>query len=712
MKKVLCLIVSLTMLLTAAVVPTASAVGMTGFSDVDGTNYETPVAILRTLGIMNGYADGSFHPYVTVTRAEMAVICLHMLNIKDYGEDVSIEEVQFDDMQDHWARAAVAYARSFGIIDGHADGNFYPDEPVTYEQAIKMITATLGYDYYATLNGGYPGGYLNVATRLNLTKGVGLTMGAYITRGDVAKMVYNSLTADLMEVIGYRGNGDAVYQASEDKNILSEYYDTAKITGIVEENENTGISGESTLDSGMVRIGDEIFKDGGTGIGNYLGYYVSFYAYGDDTVANRTVIAFKVESSKNNYISLDADMIENVSLISSSYVYEYRRNDNDKNTKSVKTSITPLVIYNGVAIDDYRISDIAPEYGRVTLIDNNDDGRYDILDVVDYEIMVVYNSSDRTKTVTSSYSTGARSITLEDDNEDYIVRIMDGKGNNVPFNTIKKGSVLHFAFSRDEDQSVRTVIVSNDSVTGSISGRNSDQDFKINGNYYSYYDFVLKNYDLSIGDEGTFYLSYDGKIAGFDGEEKVNKNIAMMITYTAGGPFNGGNTIEVIKADGTFATFTMANKVKLDGVEYSGSDVFNMISNSESHLFGIRSGDSNAAGKYIPDPANAAFIYKADKNNRITEMTTTNGNELRSEQKSWMQQNFYYNGTYHCYHQDNANTLYYINDNAVIFSSDDKFSKSRTAISITYTPLIPNPINTGPNTTSTIWTTTMLRILP
>ncbi len=675
MKKVLCLIVALSMLLTAAVIPTASAAnGMTGFSDVDGTNYETPVAILRTLGIMSGYADGSFHPYATVTRAEMAVICLHMLNIKDYGEEVSIEEVQFNDMQDHWARAAVAYARSLGIIDGHADGNFYPDEPVTYEQVIKMVSATLGYDYYATLNGGYPNGYLSVATSLNLTKGVGLTIGSYVPRGDVAKIVYNSLTADLMEAIGYRGNGDAVFQASDGKNILSEYYNTTKLYGIVQENENTGISGETTLDKGTVRIGDEIFKDGGTGVGNYLGYYISFYAYGEDTDANRTVIAYKVESTKNDYITIDADKIENVSFVSSSYVYEYWRKDGDKSTKSVKTSMVPLVIYNGVALDDYRISDIAPEYGRVTLIDNNDDGRYDLIDVMDYDVMVVFNASDRTKTVSASYSTGARSIVLEDDDEDYTVRIIDGDGNTVPFGTIKKGSVLHFAFSRDDKQSVRTVIVSNNTVTGAITGRNSDMDYKINGTYYSYYDFLPNNYSLSIGDEGTFYLGYDGKIAGFEGKSNTNKYVGMFITYTAGGPFNGGKTIRVLQSNGAIVDLSFANKVNLDGYTMSGSDVFELVTDSNNPLFG-RHSDSNSAGKYIPNPGMAAFLYKTDRNNKITEMNTVALGGLRCSQVSWRENNFNYNGSYHAYYNDYGN-LSYINDDATLFCSTDKYYRS------------------------------------
>lgn len=684
MKRVLSLIVALSMLL--AVVPAAFSAGETGYSDVDGTNYETPVAILRALNIMSGYTDGGFHPYATITRAEMAVICVRMQGIFDYGDKASMDEVIYDDMDGHWAEAAVAYARSLGIIDGNTDGNFNPDEPVTYEEAIKMVVATLGYDYYAELNGGYPTGYLNIAQKLKLTNGVGLTVGAYITRGDVAKIVYNSLTANIMSPDVFTDNGNEItYNVVDGNNILNTYFDVEKLRGIVYENDRTSISGETTLKAGQVRIGDstgEVFNAGATSIGNYLGYYVTFYAIDAGRGDERTIISYKVESSKNDYLKIDAANLENVSLSNSRYLFEYRNNVNDKKAKSVRTSTTPLVIYNGVALIDYTVSDLAPEYGQVTLIDNDNNGQYDIVDILDYDIMLVLSASETSGNVTASHSTGLRSVKADASDENYSVRIVDGAGNNVPFNKIAKNSVINAAVSRDEGQTVRTLIVSNDTVTGSVSTVTEEGYYVINGKEYDVVDYVNSTYDIRVGSEGTFYLTYDGKIAGFDGEEKLNKSIGLYISCNEGG-LSAGNVIKLMKSDGSFGIYELASKVKYNGESMSGKELFAMIADRTNPLFGRHSDSGISDGKIIADPAKAGMLYKLNAQGKISEIVTstaTHGSEaaetaeLNVEQRSGYSNNFYYSTKYRAFHiSDNKS---FVTDNTVIFYSDDKYNKT------------------------------------
>lgn len=684
MKRVLSLIVALSMLL--AVVPVAFAGGETGYDDVDGTNYETPVAILRALNIMSGYTDGGFHPYATITRAEMAVICVRMQGIFDYGDKASMDEVIYKDMDGHWAEAAVAYARSLGIVDGHEDGNFNPDEPVTYEEAIKMVVASLGYDYYAELNGGYPTGYLNIAQKLKLTQSVGITVGSYITRGDVAKIVYNSLTANIMSPDVYTDNGNEItYNVVDGDNILNTYFDVEKLRGIVYENDRTSISGETTLKEGQVRIGDstgEIFNVGDTAIDNYIGYYVTFYALEDSRSDNRTIISYKVESSKNDYIKIDAEKLENVYLSNSRYIFEYRNNVNDKKVKSVKTSTTPLVIYNGVALIDYTVSDLAPEYGQVTLIDNDNNGQYDIIDILDYDIMLVLSVSETSGNVTASHSTGTRSVKADASDEDYNVRIIDGNGNTIPFNKIAKNSVVSAAVSRDDGQTVRTLIVSNDSVSGVVSAVTEEGYYVINDKEYDVVDYVSDTYSISVGSEGTFYLSHNGKIAGYDGEEKLNKNIGLYISYNEGG-LREGNVIKIMKSDGGFATYEFASRVKYNGETVTGKEMFAMVTDSANPLFGKHSDSNRSDGKIIADPSKAGMLYKLNSQGKISEIVTstaTHGTEaaetaeLNVEQRSGYSNNFYYSSKYRAFHiSDNKS---FVTDNTVIFYSDDKWSKS------------------------------------
>lgn len=688
MKKVLSLLVALSMLLAVAA-PVAIAVGETGYADVDGTTYEGPVSVLRNLGIMAGYEDGAFHPYDTVTRAEMAAIGVHMRGIFDYSDIVSMDELQYNDMAGHWAAGVVAYARAMGIIDGSPDGNFYPNDPITYEQVIKIVVSALGYDYYAEINEGYPNGYINIANDLKLTKGVGFTVGSYATRGDVAKIVYNALTADIMEASGYSGT-EVSYKVVKGKNILNTYFDVAQYRGVVEANDRTGIYGVPTAKKGQVKIGDEVFLEGNTGIASYLGYYVTLYALEDSSSDYRTIISFNVESNKNDYIILDADVIRNVSLSSSRYVFEY---ESGTKTKTVRTSTSPLLIYNGVAIIDYTVSDLAPISGQVTLLDNDRDGEYDIIDVLSYDIMLVSGVSEVTGNVTASYSTGIRSIKLDTEDDDYTVRIIDKNGNSLPFSSIKQNSVLSAAISRDKDQSVRTVIVSNDSVTGEISGISQDGFYIINGKAYEAVSYVRQSIGLSPGDSGTFYLTHTGVIAGFSGDIKVGKNMGMYIAAYDGGVIDGGVQIKLLRTDGTTALYPLAARVTLNGESYTANQIYAMIADEDNPLFGISADSTNPnlhADKLIADPGKSGILYRINAANKITEIVTATATygtpEAADAELSVIARktpegnsnndsnNYYYSTQYHCFHKSDVKT--YVTDSTVLFMSDDKASKT------------------------------------
>ena len=61
-----------------------------------------------------------------------------------------------------------------------------------------MIVCLLGYGEMANSQGGYPGGYAAVASRLKITENLKLTPNTYATRNDVAIMMCNALDVPLM----------------------------------------------------------------------------------------------------------------------------------------------------------------------------------------------------------------------------------------------------------------------------------------------------------------------------------------------------------------------------------------------------------------------------------------------------------------------------------------------------------------------------------
>ena len=74
----------------------------------------------------------------------------------------------------------------------------------------------------------------------------------------------------------------------------------------------------------------------------------------------------KEKESKNKVLNIEADNIYNVSDDFS--VIEY--SEGARNVKAKLTAV-PRIIYNGVYYDEYTTSDLMPDVGNITLVDNN-----------------------------------------------------------------------------------------------------------------------------------------------------------------------------------------------------------------------------------------------------------------------------------------------------------------------------------------------------
>jgi hypothetical protein len=109
------------------------------YSDVALTHWAKEAVEQATkTGLMEGYADGSFKLEQTITRAEMAAILSRMLNNAPSGGE------SFTDAKGHWAESAIERVKATGIISGYADGTFRPEQTLTRAEAVTMINKLLG----------------------------------------------------------------------------------------------------------------------------------------------------------------------------------------------------------------------------------------------------------------------------------------------------------------------------------------------------------------------------------------------------------------------------------------------------------------------------------------------------------------------------------------------------------------------------------------
>lgn len=156
-------------------------------------------ADLYSYGIMVGDENGDLRLNDAVTKAEAVkmICCAGKFGVN--SNNILSENTLFKDVpQDHWAYRYINIAKTAGLVDGDENGNFKPEDEITYDEFIKMIVSVLGYSHTANAMGGYPDGYTMVATQLGLTKLLSIKNESVAIRSDVAILVSNALDIPIM----------------------------------------------------------------------------------------------------------------------------------------------------------------------------------------------------------------------------------------------------------------------------------------------------------------------------------------------------------------------------------------------------------------------------------------------------------------------------------------------------------------------------------
>ncbi|MBQ7896933.1 MAG: S-layer homology domain-containing protein [Clostridia bacterium] len=182
----------LAVIFAVAMMLCALTVSANTFEDVkNDTPHAKAIESLTSLGIIHGYEDNTFKPTLPVRRDEMAkLVYTTFTNSTDAGEGVTT----FPDVPaNSWAKGYISWCAGKDIVGGYEDGTFKPEGNVTYDEALKMVCAMLGYtDFNPEI---WPIDVrLKALIDLNLGEGLEDVAGdAAITRAQVAQLFHNSL---------------------------------------------------------------------------------------------------------------------------------------------------------------------------------------------------------------------------------------------------------------------------------------------------------------------------------------------------------------------------------------------------------------------------------------------------------------------------------------------------------------------------------------
>ena len=111
------------------------------FSDVSADKwYNNAVSTLSHMGVIGGYADGTFRPDAPISRAEFAKIAVSFTQNTGSATYNYFTDVKTTD----WFAPYVTAAKDAGLIEGYSDGSFKPESKITRAEACAIVNRTLG----------------------------------------------------------------------------------------------------------------------------------------------------------------------------------------------------------------------------------------------------------------------------------------------------------------------------------------------------------------------------------------------------------------------------------------------------------------------------------------------------------------------------------------------------------------------------------------
>ena len=439
--------------------------------DIVGNRYETELSLMRGIGVISGYPDGTIRPEANVTRAEFTQMLIKILG---YDEVINFGRADFKDVsKKYWAYNSICAMYERGIVNGFADGMFYPEKNIQLNEAVKMAVCAMGYDLYAQRKGGWPMGYYVTAKDYGFLDKIDLTSNDIVTRDVCARILYNMLEINIMEETV---NGDVV-RGEKLFDVRAAEMDWNKGEGILTGTCDTTMFYDTEPEEDEVVIDGVIYKAGVTNAKEYLGMYTEFYFYEDEN-GRKKLLSIYLKKDKNTVISVNSELVDDFSHNGLRY---YEEDGDYQNTDEVEFSSGLKLILNGQWINGYTDADFQISEGYLTLIDNDDDGLIDVLFINSSQSFLVERVGDEKNLVYLKNATlnGKRSIRYNSKDEELKITVIKD-GEEVQFSEIKECDVITVFMSPDL-KSYR-ILVSNETIEGQLTSMDGEDNIAfVNG---------------------------------------------------------------------------------------------------------------------------------------------------------------------------------------------------------------------------------------
>lgn len=496
------------------------------------------------------------------TRADMARMFAKAMTESDIESIVDKSFKTADVFEYSEEYAYIAYLYQKGLLDGHSDGNFYPGEPAELEHAAKLATKLIG-----AVRGANDASYTAVLLRTGINIHVS---GAYMTKGELAELIYEMLMHDMYYIEYSSDESYYVDYSGSGLKYLERVFGIYELEGIISADDKTSLFAKESLAEGRYRINNDVYENE-TGRTDLFGMNIKGFYKKDEDKGQTLIVAYPY---RTNILSIAADKIEDYE----GNRYEYTIAEYDESYKKARLKNGFTVIYNGEFVggsDGFNYTYMTPESGSIMLIDNDNDNNYDVVIIKDYK-NAVFNMVDEE----------LKRIYTKSGNFDYNdeeLKVYDAEGNKISIGSVAADSIVSIAESFDKQKT--NVIVSSKTISGTVKSKTGDYIMIDDGLFYYISDLSEK---LEVGAAGKFYLNFENKI--------VYSDISYLDGWLYGYLLNviddqDTETVnfKLFTQDGRTVCYKAAKKFTIDGdwLEYTYSQALERVSDDTGNYKGL-----------------------------------------------------------------------------------------------------------------------------
>lgn len=526
-----------------------SCIATTSFAEIEQDNtedvkYGVAINTLFRFGIIS---RENFEASEKVSRGEFVKKAMMLLG---HTFEENAVTPYSDVSPEHSASGAIKAASDMKIVSGYGNGTFMPDKILQREEAVKIMVKLLGYEVYATSYGGYPGGYLTVATMEGLLKKVPVGDYQELTWGVSAQLLYNALDVDILQTYTYP---EEKYFTNDGENVMTEYLKIFRAEGVVQANDVTSVTDGTPVKKGYIEIDGVIYKNDGVISEDMLGFTFEIYYRYDESVGDN-ILLFAEHRGDVEEIYVDGEDIDPASD-KNSFRY-FPQNSNNIKTKNIEEDA--VFIYNGKKTDTV----IYPENGKVRACDTDKNGSVDILFTDEYVTYVVESISANAGVICDMYGKENLKIDLTDSSLDFSVI-----KNSQPYDISKIERTNVLTVTKSRDNKFIKIVVSSKKIKDIVE-EVTDETVTIAGETFPILKESREKFkELKSGVKTTIYFTDDEKAAAFGTFTLSGEKYAYIYEgeYKSEGVSENIASIRMFTQDGISATYETASNFQFEG---------------------------------------------------------------------------------------------------------------------------------------------------